>query len=53
MVAGDVVNTAARIQAAARRRVLVSAATHRATERPIAQPHGPIAAKGKAEPVEV
>ena len=55
MVAGDVMNTAARIQAAAPvDGILVSAATHRATERPIVyREHEAVTAKGKAEPVEV
>ena len=55
MVAGDVMNTAARIQAVAPvDGILVGAATHRATERMIVyRRHDPIAAKGKAEPVEV
>ena len=55
MVAGDVMNTAARIQAAAPvDGILVGAPTHRVTERVIVyRPHEPVAAKGKAEPVEV
>jgi class 3 adenylate cyclase/tetratricopeptide (TPR) repeat protein len=55
MVAGDVMNTAARIQAAAPvDGILVGAGTHRATERLIVyRPHEPVAAKGKAEPVDV
>ena len=55
MVAGDVMNTAARIQAAAPiDEILVGASTHRATERLIVyRTHDPIEAKGKAEPVPV
>jgi class 3 adenylate cyclase len=55
MVAGDVMNTAARIQAAAPiDGILVGAATYRATERSIVyRPHAPVVAKGKADPVEV
>ena len=55
MVAGDVMNTAARIQAAAPiDGILVSAATHGTTERAIVfRAHAPIEAKGKGEPVEV
>ena len=55
MVAGDVMNTAARIQAAAPvDGILVGAATHRATERAIVyREHEPVAAKGKTDPVEV
>ncbi len=55
MVAGDVMNTAARIQAASPvDGILVGAATHRATERMIVyRPHDAVAAKGKAEPIEV
>ena len=55
MVAGDVMNTAARIQAAAPvDGILVGGPTHRATERMIVfRPHEPVGAKGKAEPVEV
>ena len=55
MVAGDVMNTAARIQAAAPvDGILVGAATHRATERLIVyHAHDPVDAKGKAEPVPV
>jgi class 3 adenylate cyclase/tetratricopeptide (TPR) repeat protein len=55
MVAGDVMNTAARIQAAAPvDGILVGAVTQRATERAIVyREHVPVAAKGKAEPVEV
>ena len=53
MVAGDVMNTAARIQAAAPvDGILVGAATHRATERAIVyREHDPVAAKGKTDPV--
>jgi class 3 adenylate cyclase/tetratricopeptide (TPR) repeat protein len=55
MVAGDVMNTAARIQAAAPvDGILVGTATHRATERLIVyRRHEPVAAKGKADPVDV
>ncbi len=55
MVAGDVMNTAARIQSAAPvDGILVGVATHRATERMIVyRRHEPIEAKGKVEPVEV
>jgi class 3 adenylate cyclase/tetratricopeptide (TPR) repeat protein len=55
MVAGDVMNTAARIQAAAPvDGILVGTGTHRATERLIVyRPHEPITAKGKADPVGV
>ncbi|MBD0337921.1 MAG: AAA family ATPase [Thermoleophilia bacterium] len=55
MAAGDVVNTAARLQAAAPvNGVLVGAATERATRSVILyRPHEPVAAKGKAEPVPV
>jgi class 3 adenylate cyclase/tetratricopeptide (TPR) repeat protein len=54
MVAGDVMNTAARIQSAAPvDGILADAATHRATERAIVyRAHDPVAAKGKALPVE-
>jgi len=50
---GDVVNTAARLQAAAARdEVLVDAYTYRATDRAIAYDlHEPVVAKGKAETV--
>src|SRR5581483_5175078 len=53
MVAGDVVNTAARLQSAAPvNGVLVGAATHRATERVIEYRDAPhVDAKGKAQPV--
>jgi class 3 adenylate cyclase len=52
-VVGDIVNTAARLQSAAPTDgVLVGEATVRATERAITyEPHEPIDAKGKAEPV--
>ena len=55
MVAGDVVNTAARIQSAAPvNSVLVGETTYRATAHVIEyRPADPIAAKGKAEPVAV
>jgi class 3 adenylate cyclase/tetratricopeptide (TPR) repeat protein len=55
MAAGDVVNTAARLQAAAPvNGVLVGDATERATRHVIAYgDHEPIEAKGKAEPVPV
>jgi class 3 adenylate cyclase/tetratricopeptide (TPR) repeat protein len=55
MVAGDVVNTAARLQGAAPvNGVLVGEATYRATERAIEhREHAPVEAKGKAEPVAV
>jgi class 3 adenylate cyclase/tetratricopeptide (TPR) repeat protein len=55
MVAGDVMNTAARIQSAAPvDGILVGAGTHRATERAIVyREHGPVEAKGKSDPVEV
>ncbi len=55
MVAGDVMNTAARIQAAAPiDGILVSGATHGATERAIVYgAHSQIDAKGKTELVEV
>jgi class 3 adenylate cyclase/tetratricopeptide (TPR) repeat protein len=54
MVAGDVMNTAARLQAAAPvDGILVGAATHRATERGIVyREHEAVTAKGKSEPVE-
>jgi class 3 adenylate cyclase len=53
MVAGDVVNTAARLQSAAPENgVLVGDQTYRATERVIEyREHEPVPAKGKAEPV--
>ena len=55
MASGDVVNTAARLQAAAPTDgVLVDEATFRATDRQIGyQAAAPIAAKGKADPVLV
>ena len=55
MVAGDVVNTAARLQSAAPvNGVLVGEATRRATERVIDYAEAePVDAKGKAEPVAV
>jgi class 3 adenylate cyclase len=55
MASGDVVNTAARLQAAAPTDgVLVDAATFRATDRQIRyRAVEPVAAKGKAEPVPV
>jgi len=54
MVAGDVMNTAARIQAAAPiDGILVSGATHAVTERVIVyRSHNSVDAKGKADPVE-
>ena len=53
MVTGDVVNTAARIQAAAPvGAVAVGAATFRQTEREFEyEPLAPVGAKGKAEPL--
>ena len=55
MVAGDVMNTAARIQSAAPvDGILVVTATHRATERVIVyREHSPVGAKGKADQVDV
>jgi class 3 adenylate cyclase/tetratricopeptide (TPR) repeat protein len=55
MASGDVVNTAARLQAAAPTDgILVDEATFRATNRAINyQPVEPVTAKGKAEPVTV
>src|SRR2546423_2147950 len=55
MVAGDVVNTGARLQGAAPTNgILVSETTFRATERSIEyREHDPVDAKGKAEPVPV
>jgi class 3 adenylate cyclase/tetratricopeptide (TPR) repeat protein len=55
MASGDVVNTAARLQAAAPTDgVLVDEATLRATDRAISyRPARPVAAKGKTEPVAV
>ncbi|HEU5405717.1 MAG TPA: AAA family ATPase [Gaiellaceae bacterium] len=55
LVAGDVINTAARLQSAAPvNGILVGEATRRATERAIEyREHPPVAAKGKHEPVPV
>src|SRR5438876_5896736 len=55
MAAGDVVNTAARLQGAAPvNGILVGEATHRATRAAIEYGEAePVAAKGKAEPVDV
>ena len=55
MVAGDVINTAARIQTGASPdRILVGELTRRATDREIVyRDHAPIEAKGKAEPIVV
>src|SRR4051794_11802950 len=55
MVAGDVVNTAARLQQAAPvDGILVGETTYRATERTIEYSEsGPVRAKGKAEPIPV
>ncbi len=55
LVTGDVVNTAARLQAAAPvNGVLVGGATHRSTERAISyRPAEPVVAKGKADPISV
>src|SRR5438105_2731386 len=55
MVAGDVVNTAARIQSQAPvNGVAVAESTHRATERVFEfEPLDPIDAKGKSEPVAI
>jgi class 3 adenylate cyclase/tetratricopeptide (TPR) repeat protein len=55
MAAGDVVNTAARLQAAAPvDGVLVDEATYRATEQAIEyREHEPVSAKGKTAPIEV
>jgi class 3 adenylate cyclase/tetratricopeptide (TPR) repeat protein len=55
MVAGDVVNTAARLQTAAPvDGILVGEATYRATERTIEYTESdPVAAKGKSEPIPV
>ena len=55
MVAGDVVNTAFRLQSAAPvNGVLVGETTFRATERAIDyRPHEPVEAKGKAAPIPV
>ena len=53
LVAGDVVNTAARLQSAAPvNAILVGEGTHRVTERVIEyRPHPPVEAKGKQRPV--
>jgi len=55
MASGDVVNTAARLQAAAPvNGILVDETTYRATEPAIVyEEHAPVPAKGKAEPVSV
>jgi class 3 adenylate cyclase/predicted ATPase len=55
IVSGDVVNTGARLQsAAAPGGVLVGEHTFRATKRAIVyEPHAPVTAKGKAEPLPV
>ena len=55
MVAGDVVNTTARLQAAAPiDGILVGESTYRATERTIEYGEGePVRAKGKSEPIPV
>jgi class 3 adenylate cyclase/tetratricopeptide (TPR) repeat protein len=55
MVAGDVVNAAARLQAAAPTNgVLVGETTYRATERVIEyREHEPVEAKGKSDPIPV
>jgi len=55
MVAGDVVNTAARLQSAAPvNGILVGEQTFRATERAIEyREHEPVQAKGKTEPIRV
>jgi class 3 adenylate cyclase/tetratricopeptide (TPR) repeat protein len=55
LVAGDVINTAARLQAAAPvNGILVGEATYRATERPIEYlAHAAVDAKGKQQPVAV
>jgi class 3 adenylate cyclase/tetratricopeptide (TPR) repeat protein len=55
MATGDVVNTAARLQAAAPANgILVNESTYRATERAIEyEPLGPVEAKGKAKPVHM
>ncbi|HEX6844899.1 MAG TPA: AAA family ATPase, partial [Actinomycetota bacterium] len=54
-IAGDVVNTAARLQAAAPPNgILVADATHRATAGDfVYEPHEPIRAKGKLDPITV
>jgi class 3 adenylate cyclase len=55
MVAGDVVNTASRLQSSAPTNgILVGQSTYRATQHTIEyREHEPVAAKGKAEPVPV
>jgi predicted ATPase/class 3 adenylate cyclase len=55
LVAGDVINTAARVQAAAPvNGILVGERTYAATEQRIEyRPREPVAAKGKREPVDV
>ena len=55
MVAGDVMNTAARVQSAAPvDGILVGSGTHRATERIVVyRLHPSVEAKGKSEPIEV
>jgi class 3 adenylate cyclase/tetratricopeptide (TPR) repeat protein len=55
LVAGDVVNTASRLQGAAPvNSVLVGESTYRSTERAIEyREHDPVQAKGKAQPVPV
>jgi class 3 adenylate cyclase len=55
MAAGDVVNTAARLQSAAPvNGIVVDETTFRATERVVAyEPANPVEAKGKAEPIPV
>ena len=55
MLTGDVVNTAARLQSAAPvSRVLVCEPTYAATRTSIDyEPHDPVVAKGKAEPIPV
>jgi class 3 adenylate cyclase len=55
MASGDVVNTAARLQAAAPvNGILVDETTYRATAQAISyDEHGPVEAKGKAKPIRV
>ena len=55
MVAGDVINTAARLQSAAPiDGILVGEQTYRATDRQVVYREvGPVEAKGKAEPIQV
>ena len=55
LVAGDVINTAARLQSAAPvNGVLVGEATQRATQPAIEyRPHPPVEAKGKRQPIPV